>query len=181
MTMTLANVAYILGGLMTAGSVLAIIVPSTLRQALLAFPRNKPAALILTAIDMVWVAALVLDIPMGRFEHLKPAIYVVAPLSFFLMVRYMDELLAARALGGLLLLVAAPVLDAARWHDSNWRFVITVWAYLAVVAGMALVLAPFYFRRWSAWWVAQDARLRAGGVVKLALGLFILSLAQFVY
>ena len=85
------------------------------------FSRNIPAAWILTALDVAWVAWIVFHASLGWFDPLKPALYILAPMSFLAMVFFMDELLAPRALGGLLLLLANPVLNSARWLETEWR------------------------------------------------------------
>lgn len=155
--------------------------PESCRAFLPGLGRHKPTAWMLTAIDLLWVAWIVNNAPLGRFEFLKPGLYLLAPLAFFLLIHFMDELLGARALGGLLLLMANPILNAARWHDSNWRYVMTIIAYGWAVAGIALVLSPFWWRRWVTPWLATDARCRATGVAKLAAGLALLYLAWRVY
>jgi len=53
-----------------------------------------------------------------------------------------------------------PILDTIRWHDSNWRFVVTITVYVWAVAGMALVLSPYYLRKWTEWFFENEQRLR---------------------
>ena len=131
--------------------------------------------------DLVWSAWLVMHMPLGPFDRYKPFLYVVAPVLFFLIVHFMDELLAARALGGLLLLVASPLLDAARPHESEFRLVVAALAYILAIKGMALVLCPYLFRKATSWWARNDAWCRAGGLVGLALAAFLIVLAVTVY
>jgi uncharacterized protein YjeT (DUF2065 family) len=97
-------------------------------------------------------------------------VYLVAPLAFVLIVLFMDELLAARAFGGVLLLLGDPILDAIRWHDSPLRLVITSLTYVMVVAGMALVLSPYYFRTWAHAFAGSDGRCRLTGLASCLLG-----------
>jgi uncharacterized protein YjeT (DUF2065 family) len=181
MNLSLQTLTFATAGLFIAVSLPCLLAPAAWRRALAEFPRHLPSAWILTGMDLLWVSNVVLHAPLGRFEFLKPAIYILGPLSFYLLVKYLDELLAPRALGGLLLLLPNPVLNAARWHPSDARLVMTVLAYVAVVAGMLLVLAPYRFRRWTAWWIESDARCRLGGRLKLAAALVLLGLAGFVY
>lgn len=143
--------------------------------------RNKPLAWVLTALGLLWAAWLVYNTPMERFNSLKPALYIVTPVAFFLIIIYLEDLLAARAIGGLLLLLANPVLMAARWHESEWRLVMTIIAYIWAVAGILLVLSPYLWRRWVTPWVASELRCRATGALKLAFGIALLWLAWRVY
>jgi hypothetical protein len=155
--------------------------PERYQRVASAFPRNEWAGWILCAVALSWTALIVLHAPLGRFEEWKPALYFVAPGAFVLMVFFLDELLAPRALGGLLLLVANPVLNIARWHPSNLRLVVTVVAYLLVVAGILLVLSPYRFRQATEWSCASRGRCRAVGTVGVALGTVLVVLGLTVY
>lgn len=181
MNLTLANWTYLLGGLTTLYGLIGLAAPGLSRKALAAFPRSAPAAWVLTAIDLACVSYIVFNASLGRFDSWKPALYVVAPFCFFLLIQYLDDLLAPRALGGLLLLAPNPILAAARWHPSDWRLVMVVLAYVAIVKGMLLILSPYRFRRWTAWWIENDARCRMGALIKLIAGVALLALATFVY
>jgi uncharacterized protein YjeT (DUF2065 family) len=130
---------------------------------------------------MVWVAWIVLNASLGQFEYLKPAIYVIAPICFLMLVNYLDEMLASRSLGGLLLLVANPILYSARWHDSAWRLVMPALAYVLIVAGMTLVLSPYRFRDAVSVLASTPARCRVLGLSGLAVGGVVLALGAFVY
>ncbi len=174
---TLALIIFLLGALQLFLGLVILGAPERFRQWTLRFPRHKPAAWGLTAIDVAWVYILLRALPLGRYENLRPLIHVLAPVSFFLMVRYMDELLAPRALGGLLLLVATPILDHARWHPSAWRYVPIVMAYIMVIKGMTLVLSPHYFRRAVSFWTGRSRLLRAAAVAALGVGAGLVTLA----
>jgi len=178
---TLALMALAVGLVVAGLNVPCLLWPGRVRAAALAFPRSRGPAWLLTALDLGWVAWIVLHAQLGRFEWVKPYLYAAAPLSFFLIVIFMDELLAPRALGGLLLLLANPVIIAARWHESDWRLVMIGLAYVWAVAGIVLVLSPFYFRRVAAWALATDGRCRQLGLLRLAFGAALVALALAVY
>lgn len=145
------------------------------------FPRNKYAAGILTAVNTGWVAWMAFHTPWGGFESLKPTVYLLAPITFYLVVTYLDELLAPRMLGVLLLLVANPILAAARWHDSGWRLIVTTLMYVMIVLSVILVLSPYRFRTWMQFWSRTDGRLRLLGVLLGLAGLVLCFLALAVY
>jgi uncharacterized protein YjeT (DUF2065 family) len=155
--------------------------PAACRAYVPGIGRHQPTAWVLTALDLLWVAWIVNNASLGRFDALKPGLYLLTPAAFFLIIFYMDDLLAVRVLGGLLLLMANPVLNAARWVDTEWRFVMTVLAYGWAVAGIALVLSPYLWRRWTTPLLATDARCRASGLAKLAAGAALLYLAWRIY
>ncbi|MEM7397159.1 MAG: hypothetical protein AAF492_32965 [Verrucomicrobiota bacterium] len=176
------SIAALIVGFLSIGLHLpGLLAPDLVRQALQAFPRNMWAAVVLTAVDLVWVALLILDTDLGSFEHLKPAVYVLGPLSFFLLNKYLDELLAPRALGGLLLLIASPVLTVARWHESPLRLLMTVIAYIWVIKGIILVLSPYRFRTMAEVILRDNNRLRASAITGLVLGFGLIVLAVTVY
>ncbi len=177
----LSHVAYVVGALILALSVPAVLAPEAFIRGVKAFPRSKIPAWIMTAAGLFWVAWIVLHAHLGRFEFLKPAIYVAGPLGFVLIVVFMDELLAPRALGGLLMLGANPLLVSARWHPSPWRLVITVIAYIWVVAGMTFMLSPYRFRQLAEWANKTPARCRALGFVRVLFGVSVLFLGWRVY
>lgn len=145
------------------------------------FPRSRVAAGILTAVSLFWAAMIVYHADLGQFESLKPGVMVVAVVFFFLVFFLMDELLAARALGGIMLLAATPILNAARWHPSDLRLVPVVLAYAIVVVGMALVLNPYLFRKAIERIGPSPSRWRAIGVAGVGLSVVLLALALLVY
>lgn len=179
--LSLQQVAHIVGGLGLLLALPLLLAPAASRSGLLAFPRSATAAWLLTAADLLWVAWIVFHAALGRFEFLKPGLYIVTPAAFFLLINFLDELLACRALGGFLLLAANPALTFARLNDSPWRLVISGIAYVWVVIGMVLVLSPYMFRRWVLPMVDTDARARAAGLLLAAGSLGVLYLGYAVY
>lgn len=176
----IAVIAWILGtfaigiGLLTAGA------PALVRRGAANFPRSVWPGRILLAVDMVWAAYQVSLMHLGGADALKVHLYWIAPVCIVVGSLYLDELLSVRALGGLLLLAAGPMLNAARWHPSAWRFVITVMAYLWIAAGLLFLLSPWWFRRITQRF-NSDLALRAGGIFKALIGVGLIVLALMVY
>ena len=112
---------------------------------------------------------------------LEPLLYVLTPLSIVLVGFFVDDLLAPRALGGLLLLLAAPLLDAARWHASPLRLVVVVAAYILVVKGVVLVVCPYQFRKKVERFLTGDHACRLWGSAGCVVGAVLLTLALTVY
>ncbi len=119
--------------------------------------------------------------PLGRFDVFKPYLGVLTPVAIALVGWAMDDLLAARALGAVLLLAPAPILDAARWHPSPWRLVVTVLAYAMAVKGAVLVMSPHLFRAWSARCLPRDAACRICGALALGAAAALVALAALAY
>jgi len=167
---TLAGISFAMAAACVLLALPCLAAPGAARALARRFPRSAAAGWFLTALDIGWVIWIVKHAALGRFEHLRAPIYILAPVAVVLVAKYMDELLAPRALGGLLLLIPTPVLGMVRWSDSGLRLVVVVCCYLLVLAGMALVLGPYHFRKFTAWWIASDGRCRAGGAALLAAG-----------
>jgi len=181
MMSSLAHATGLLGAILALLHLPMLAMPSLARKCIERFARNPWAARALTAVAVIWATRLLLATPMGRFDVYKPIVYVLAPVSFLLIVRFMDELLAPRALGGILLLVPAPLLAMARWHPSSWRYVIIVLAYVMVVAGVMLVTGPYHFRKTMRPAAASNGVCRGYGAAGLSLGLALVLLALTVY
>lgn len=178
--MSLTTISLILGGTCLVAGAGLTAAPGTARGILSSFPRNRPAAWVLTAMALAWVAWIVYHARLGRFDALKPWIWVAGPVAFGLTVVFVDELLAARALGGLLLLAANPILQTARVNDSPWSVVVSAFTYVLIVAGIAWMLGPYRFRRWTAW-LTDGARARMTGLALAATGLVLAGLAVTAY
>jgi uncharacterized protein YjeT (DUF2065 family) len=162
--------AVVMGGVVGLASGMCLLDPRRAADWIRDFPRSKFTAWILTAICVTWAAWLLFKTPLGRFDSYKPSLYVLAPLLFMLIVNYMDELLAARALGGLFILVPGPIIDIARQRG----LLLVTMAYVLVVAGVLLLLSPYLFRKSMAYWTESSGRCKALGYIGLGIGVFII-------
>jgi hypothetical protein len=72
-------------------------------------------------------------------------------------------------------------MDIARWHDSSWRIVMMLLAYLIVIKGMLLVLGPFRFRKWASWMVGSDRVLRCYAAAGMAVSVLLIGLSCTAY
>ncbi|HMO50618.1 MAG TPA: hypothetical protein PKE26_01120 [Kiritimatiellia bacterium] len=138
-------------------------------RALAAFPRNRRAGWVLAAIALIGSAMLVDQMTLGGLSKYKSLLVVITPVTFYLVTKFLDELLAARALGGLLMLIPTFMVDAARWHPSPWRLVVVSVAYIMVIAGIWIVLSPYKFRAWTSWLMATGGRRTVSGITLVAL------------
>ena len=178
---SLQGITFIVAGVVAGLSIAAMANPAGTGQALASFPRSRTMATVLTAIALLWTAWLLMNMPMGGLNAYKKSLYVLAPLSFFLITRYLDELLSSRALGGLLALVPATILDAARWHDSPARYVVILLAYVLAIIGMWLILCPWRFRVWMQPLVDSTKTCRKAALSSLIAASGMALLAFFAY
>jgi len=166
----LGGVLVVLGALGVITGAVMIRFPAGVRSGLKAFPRSRWPGWILTAICVFWVYWVVSHAALGRFDVMKPFLPFAAIILLAAVVYFMDELLSPRALGGLLLLLANPVLQGVRWVDSPWRLVVAAMAYAWVLLGCALILHPWLFRKITSRIIESPQRLRATGWLKLLGG-----------
>lgn len=146
-----------------------LLLPGRVRDWIRDFPRNKFAAWIISAVGVTWVAWLLFKTPLAWVDDYKPSLYFLAPVFFLIMVNYMDELLAPRALGGFLLLLPSPIIDIARQRG----LLLVSLAYMLVVLGIMLVLSPYMFRKGMALWIKSNEQCRILGFTWLGAGAFI--------
>lgn len=178
---SLAAVAVVAGLILMALNLPFVVAPDAWRRQVVRFPRSRWPGWILAAVDVLWIGWVIWHAPLGRYEFLRPVVLPAVPVVYGLAVVFLDELLAPRALGGLLMLVANPVLNAARFHPSPWRLVAVVLAYVWVVAGMLLMLSPYRFRQVFDIMTRTLARCRWLGLVRALVGALLLVLGLTVY
>jgi hypothetical protein len=177
---SLADVTIVIGAASCVLMLGCLAFPQAARAGLDRLPRNRWLGYALVILDLAWVAYEVQHLPLGNLEGLKEYLPYLTPLAILLVAFFMDELLAARAFGGLLLLLPIPVLDAAFLHPSPWRLVLVAVAYAWAVAGMVIVLAPYRLRQLlHLFGEGRALRLRATAGFAVGVGFCILGLTQF--
>jgi len=110
------------------------------------FPRSHIAGVVLLTISLLWTFWLLATIQMGEFAGFRRPLLIALPIGYVLVLRFVEEFLAVRALGILCLLAAEPLLDAAFLRYETSRLLVTVFAYLLVVAGLFWVTMPYLLR-----------------------------------
>ncbi len=155
--------------------------PEQSLDALRRFPRSAHAGRILAAVALIWCGLLLYYTPLGPVEPYKAWLFAVVPSTILLVITVMPELLAVRALGGILVIIPTILLEAARWHESPWRLVITVFAYGMVLKGTAFICTPYWMRHGIDWAASTPTRWRLSIGTGTAISLLLLLLGLFVY
>jgi hypothetical protein len=176
---SLQAVGWIAGVLLIVCSLLALIVP--VRNFLPDFPRSRAAGAALLTVDAVWSFWLLATMEMGEFSSFRRPLLVLLPVGLFLVLRFVDEFLAVRALGILFLLAAEPLLDAAFLQPEKSRLLVVVLAYVMIVAGLIWVTMPYLLRDQINWTLQHLARWRVVSGIALAFGVAILICAVTTY
>lgn len=182
----LAITSLVVGSLIAAANVPGLLSPEKTAAWLKAFPRHKQIGFGLMLLNAIWAGAIVFTGQYGDFwifpeQAIRTSVFVLTPIFFILVVRYADQYLAARGLGILLILAARPMLAAAFTEETPWRLVITVLAYLWVVAGMVFVAAPHRLRDLIAWHTRNLLWMQWASAARLLFGLVLIFLALAVY
>jgi hypothetical protein len=168
-------------GMIGGAFLIAISLPGLLKPDLAAvaqrFPRSRLAGVVLLTVDLVWTLLLLATMEMGEFSGFRKPLLVILPIGFVLVLRFVEEFLSVRALGILCLLVAEPLLDAAFLRHETSRLLVTVLAYLLIIAGLFWVAIPYLLRDQINWGARNSTQWRLLNGIALCYGVVILSFA----
>ena len=134
------------------------------------FPRSRVAGVVLLTICLIWSFWLLDTIQMGEFSGFRRPLLIALPIGYVLALMFVDEFLAVRALGILCLLAAQPLLDAAFLRPEMSRLLVTVFAYLLIIAGLFWVAIPYVLRDQINWSTRSVSRWRCLHAVALIYG-----------
>jgi len=141
------------------------------------FCRNKYAGMALSTIDLILTYSLLKNMPMGFLDNYKWLLILLLPIAIVLVNIYLDELLFSRSFGGLLLIVMAPVLDAARMSFSTFTPVLSLACYILIVAGMYLVCLPYLMRDFGTMIEKRNGVVKLLSIVMALFGIALIVLA----
>jgi hypothetical protein len=171
--LSLHTAGIIAGAFLVVVGVLGLMKPD-FAQVVRRFPRSRIAGAVLLSICLAWTFWLVATIQMGEFSSFRRPLLVALPAGYVLALFFVDEFLAVRALGILCLLVAEPLLDAAFLRYETSRLLVTVFAYLLIIAGLFWVAIPYVLRDQINWSARSVFRWRFLHAIALAYGCVIL-------
>ena len=177
MNLSLSTWSLLLGALMLVQGLFALAAPQVAARLGHGFARHLWTGRLLAAAAWLWSGWALYVMPLELLEPVRQWIPVLALVAIPLSWWWMPDLLSCRATGGLLTLFPCPLLHAARVSPSSWRLVLVSLAYVAIVAGMDLILYPYHLRRALQWLTAAPLRLRLVALTSAALGAFLIGLA----
>jgi hypothetical protein len=166
---------------MAGQGVYGLLKPAEFGAAMRRFPRSLPWGYALMALATAWFVWNLKQENIADFAPLKPPMMIgFAALGVSACV-FLRDFLAVRGLAIVMLLLAQFVLDVQRWHESGWKNVIALLAYLWVVAGMWFTISPWRMRDIINWKTATEQRICLGSAVRLALGILLVVLGLIVF
>jgi hypothetical protein len=176
--MSLSLLAILLGLGVSVPQIYGLTKPTQFAAAVRKFPRNLPVGIVLMllgAAGFVWNVNIE---PIADFSAYKNVMMIGFAAVGILSCVFVQDFLAVRGLAVLLLLLAKLMLDTGRPHlgQSLWVYVIQIWAYLFVVAGIWFTVTPWKLRDLLNWATATEDRIRVGSSIRLAFAVFVLLL-----
>ncbi len=159
--LSLKTMGLLLGLVLIAKHLWAFMQPAKAMALLKQFPRHKGWGIVLLGICMVWTLFLVACMDLGEFYTFRRWLLILVPVTFFLVITFVPEFLAVRALGTLMLLAASPVLHAAFLQPQTSRLLLPILAYAWILAGMFFVGMPYLMRDGAQWASASTGRFKA--------------------
>ena len=164
------------GAFLVAVGMLGLMKPD-FAQVVKQFPRSRFAGIVLLTICLAWTFWLLATIQMGEFSSFRRPLLIALPIGYVLTLFFVDEFLAVRALGILCLLAAEPLLDAAFLRYETSRLLVTVFAYLLIIAGLFWVAIPYVLRDQLNWIARSAFRWRCLHAIELIYGCVLLGFA----
>lgn len=179
--MSLSLLSILLGLGIGAIQVWQLTRPADWRRWSAGFPRSTGIGYVLVLLATAWFLANVSRETLADFTKYKPLMLAGFGAIGVLTCVYVNDFLAARGFALLLLLLAKVLVDTARWHPSDWRWVISGLAYVWVIAGIWLTISPWRLRDLLAWHNQSDLRIRRFAAARLAFAVLLLVLGLTVF
>ncbi len=176
--MKLSILSILLGLGMSVPQVFGLTRPAQFAAAARKFPRNLPAGIVLMLLGTAWFVWNVNLEPIADFSAYKNAMMIGFAAVGVSACIFVQDFLAVRGLAVVMLLLGKLMVDTGRPHlgQTPWVYVIQIWAYGLVVAGIWLTVTPWKMRDLLNWATATEDRIRIGSSFRLAFAIFVLLL-----
>ena len=162
------------GLLLIAGHACALLCPKATRDFLQKLPRSRAIGLILLVVVTVWAWLLVANIDLGEFSNWRPKLKIIVPVIAVLTGLYVEEFLAARCLGMLVLLAAEPLLESAFLRPEMSRLFLVTLVYVWVSFALFWIGMPYTLRDQISWVSKTDGRWKAAACAGIGYGALLL-------
>ena len=179
--LSLKTTGLVLGGLLLAVHLLALARTEEAIRLAKTFPRSRAWGIALMVVAGVWGVFVMSHTDMGEFFDWRRRLQITLPVTVLLMILYVPEFLAVRALGTVLLLAASPVLHAAFLKPQVSRLLLSILAYVWIIAGMYFVGMPYLLRDWIGWLSDKPLRWKLAALGGAAYGAVMLVAAMLWY
>ena len=177
----LAMTSIVVGAAMIATRLPGVVAPARFREYMLQFPRSVLWGRILIGIAAIWAGIVMYRSATDEWAWAQPLIVIGMPVAYWLVIQYGNQFLAVRGAAALMLLVAKLMVDAADLSENPLRLVVTILAYLWVVAAAWMTISPHQLRDLIEFGMANNTRCRAACSVSIVVGAILVGLGLFVY
>lgn len=177
----LSTLSVVMGLIVALPSIYGLLKPKEFAAAARKFPRYTPVGYALTLLGTLWFLWYLRQESVADFANLKKAFYFLFGAVGIGTCMFVRDFLPVRGLAVVFLLVAKLMVDTARWEDTDWRLVISTWAYALAVAGMWFTISPWRLRDILNWSVATESRTRFTSGARVVFGLFVVVLGLTVF
>jgi hypothetical protein len=168
--LSLKLMGILVGLCLVASHLLALFKPALVKNWLARFPRNDKLGAVIVAFSFAWSLVIWSCMDLGEFYKIeRPVQMVIIGVGIGVIV-CVREFLAVRALGFLLILAAAPMLESAFLKDPQSRLLLVAFAYVIAVKGMFWVGMPYLLRDQINWVLAEPRRYQAGAIAGAVYG-----------
>jgi hypothetical protein len=176
--MRLSLLSILLGAGMSVPQIYGLTRPAQFAAAAHKFSRNLPVGVVLMLLGTAWFLWNVNKEPIADFSAYKQPMMAVFAAVGILACVFVQDFLAVRGLAVLMLLLAKLMLDTGRPHlgETPWVYVIQVWAYLLVIAGIWFTITPWRLRDLVNFATANETIVRIGSAIRLAFAVFVIIL-----
>ena len=169
-SLKLETALFLVGLLLIISHALALKKPQMVKDWLRAFPRSPKAGFILITAAACWFFILVQMMDLGEFTNWRRTVLIATPIAWYLTWKYVDEFLAVRALGMLVLLAAEPLLEAAFLRPEMSRLFLVTLVFVWIVFAMFWVGMPYTLRDQIGWVAGSEKRWRAAALAGIVYG-----------
>lgn len=158
---------------LVASHALALLRPGLVKPWLTRFPRNDRLGAVLVAVAFAWAFVIWSCMDLGEFFRIERPVQMLIAATCVGVIVYVREFLAVRALGFLMILAAAPMLESAFLKEPQSRLLLVAFAYAIAVKGMFWVGMPYLLRDQIKWVLAKEGRYRIGALAGAVYGLLV--------
>ena len=155
----------------------ALLKPQVIKPWLQAYPRNEKIGIPLVVFCFAWGFIIWTCMDLGEFYKIERPVQAIIIGVCIGVVIYVKEFVAVRALGFLMILAAAPILDSAFLQEPQSRLFLVAFAYAIALKGMFWVGMPYLMRDQIAWVLEKDSRFKGGAIAGAVYGAVILTCA----
>lgn len=179
--MTLKLISIIVGALVVVSRLPGVLATEKFREFAVKFPRNVLLGRILMGVVALIVWWIMYHAATDEWKWAQPLILIGVPVAYGLVYQFGTPYLSLRAVAALMLLVAKQMLDAADVSESSFRLIVTVYAYVWVVAAIWMASAPHHYRDLIGFVMKDNQRCRLACGAGMLTGVALVALGVFIY